>query len=238
VLTVGDTGPGEDEGQTQGVFSVFGSVFGRIGQFLNLTTWYLMKDRSGKVGANGCAEAVRAVRAAAPAIKVHLVGHSLGGRLMASCAKTLAEEGTHKVDSLALLQAAFSHFGLSTSRKDNRPGFFRAVIDKKVVRGPLIATYSAKDTVVGKAYAIMSRLANDNVRAIGDENDEFGGIGRNGAQNAQNSIVEPLHEAGTKYSFSPDTIINLDGSKELIMSHGDVRNANVTYAFASAVNRT
>jgi hypothetical protein len=238
VLTVGDTGFGDDDGQTEGVLSVFGSVFGRIGQFLNLTTWYLMKDRSGKVGANGCSEAVRAVKAAAPATKVHLVGHSLGGRLMASCAKTLAEQGTLRLDSLTLLQAAFSHYGLSTTRKDNKPGFFRAVMDKKVVRGPLIATYSAKDTVVGKAYAIMSRLANDNVKAIGDENDEFGGIGRNGAQNAAQSVVEPLHQAGAAYAFAPDVIINLDGSKNLITDHGDVRNANVTYAFASAVGRT
>lgn len=238
ILTVGSTGLDDDEGKTQGVFSVFGSVFGRIGQFLNLTTWYQMKDRSGKVGAKGCAEAVRAVRAAAPAIRIHLVGHSLGGRLMAACAKALAEEGTHRVDSLTLLQAAFSHYGLSQTRKDNKPGFFRAVIDRKVVRGPLIATYSSKDTVVGHAYAIMSRLAGDNVKAIGDENDEFGGIGRNGSQNAQGSIVEPLHQAGSKYSFAPDTIINLDGSKELIINHGDVRNANVTYAFASAVEQT
>ena len=111
-------------------------------------------------------------------------------------------------------------------------------MDRKVVRGPLIATFSAKDTVVGKAYAIMSRLANDNVKAIGDENDEFGGIGRNGSQNAQQSVVEPLHQAGTAYAFSPGVIINLDGSKGLITSHGDVKNANVAYAFASAVART
>jgi hypothetical protein len=112
------------------------------------------------------------------------------------------------------------------------------VIDSKVVRGPLVATYSAQDTVVGKAYAIASRLANDNTRAIGDENDEFGGIGRNGSQNAPDSVVEPLHQAGASYSFSSGRIINLDGSRGLITSHGDVRNPNVTYAFASAVART
>ena len=237
VLTVADTGSVDDEGQTEGIFSVFGSVFGRIGQLLNLTTWYRMKDRSGKVGATGCAEAVRAVRAAVPAIKVHLVGHSLGGRLMTSCAKTLAEEGAQTLSSLTLLQAAFSHYGLSSTRQ-GKPGFFRAVIDKKVVRGPLIATFSAKDTVIGNAYAITSRLANDNVKAIGDANDEFGGIGRNGSQNAPQSISEPLHLAGASYAFAPGVIINLDGSEGLITSHGDVRSPNVTYAFASAVNQT
>jgi len=237
VLTVDSAAMPDDDGQTAGVFSVFGSIFGRIGQFLNLTTWYLMKDRCGKVGANGGADAVRAVRAAVPGIKVHLVGHSLGGRLMASCARALAEDGKHQVDSLMLLQAAFSHYGLSRT-PTNKPGFFRAVMDRKVVRGPLIATYSAKDTVVGNAYAIMSRLANDNVKAIGDENDEFGGIGRNGAQNAEHSLVEPLHQAGAAYAFQPDVITNLDGSKGLITNHGDVRNADVTYAFASAVGLT
>ena len=245
VRPVGSAGPGAgdgDDGGAEGIRSFFGSIFGRVGQFLNLTTWYLMKDRSGKVGAAGCADAVRAVRRAAtsaePALKVHLVGHSLGGRLMASCAKALAEEGMHKIDSLTLLQAAFSHYGLSSTRRENTPGFFRPVIDMHVVTGPLIATYSAADTVVGKAYAIMSRLANDNVKAIGDENDEFGGIGRNGAQNAPHAIVEPLHRAGSPYDFRPNVIINLDGSADLITSHGDVRGPHVTYAFASAVART
>jgi pimeloyl-ACP methyl ester carboxylesterase len=216
---------------------VVGSIFGGIGQFLNLTTWYQMKDRAGKVGDNGVSAAVRAVRAAAPAAKIHLVGHSLGARVMAGCAKALADEGVHNVDSLTLLQAAFSHYGLSSTRK-NKPGFFRAVIDKRVVRGPLVSTYSAEDPVVGLAYAIASRLANDNTRAVGDENDEFGGLGRNGAQNAEQSIVEPLHQAGHAYAFVADKIINLNGSGGLITSHGDVRNANVTYAFASAVAKT
>ena len=195
-----------------------------------------MKSRAGKAGAGAAAATVAAVADARPATRIHLVGHSLGGRLMAACAKGLAERG-RKVDSLTLLQAAFSHYGLSRTR-DNQPGFFRPVIDKKVVKGPLISTFSASDSVVGNAYAIASRLANDNTQAIGDANDEFGGIGRNGAQNASNSTVERLHTAGQTYSFSPDRIINLDGSGGLITDHSDVKNANVTYAFAAAVART
>ncbi|MDP1804563.1 MAG: alpha/beta hydrolase, partial [Acidimicrobiales bacterium] len=71
----------DGEGEAQGLGSLFGSVFGRIGQFLNPTTWYLMKSRSGTVGSNGVAPAVRALKAAAPSIRIHLVGHSLGGYL-------------------------------------------------------------------------------------------------------------------------------------------------------------
>ena len=40
-----------------------------------------MKDRSGKVGATGVAAAVRALHARGPAIRIHLVGHSLEGLL-------------------------------------------------------------------------------------------------------------------------------------------------------------
>ena len=54
------------------------------------------------------------------------------------------------------------------------------MIAKQVVKGPFVSTFSAQDTVVGKAYSIMSRLAGDNTREIGDASDEFGGIGRNG----------------------------------------------------------
>jgi hypothetical protein len=228
--------PGGD-GETQGIGSFFGSIFGRIGQFLNLTTWYMMKNRSGVVGANGVAKTVRDLKAKRPDLKVHLVGHSLGGRLMASCAKSLADPKLQP-DSLTLLEAAFSHYGFSPDAGGGTPGFFRAVVQEKVVRGPLVATFSKLDTVVGKVYAVASRLAGDNVKAIGDANDPFGGIGRNGTQKTQEALVDKLHIAGQAYDFASGKVINLDGSDNLITNHGDVTNANVTYAFASVMTKT
>ena len=56
------------------------------------------------------------------------------------------------------------------------------MIVQQIVKGPFVSTFSAQDTVVGKAYSVMSRLAGDNTREIGDARDEFGGIGRNGPQ--------------------------------------------------------
>lgn len=229
-------GPGQT-GTTQGLGSMFGSVFGRIGQFLNLTTWYVMKNRAGVVGAKGVAQAVRDLKTANPAVKIHLVGHSLGGRLMAGCAKSLAQTNSH-VESLTLLEAAFSHYGFSPNNGKGQAGFFRDVIDKKVVTGPLIATYSAQDQVVGTVYAVASRLASDSVEAIGDANDPYGGIGRNGAQKTAESTAGALHAVGTPYQFQIPKINCLDGSGGLIKDHGDVANAFVTYAFASVVSNT
>lgn len=224
---------------TRGMGDVIGSVTGAAGQFLNLALWYVMKDRSGTVGANGVASAVRTVTKRCAGIRVHLVGHSLGGRLMASCAKALCSSPACQPASVTLLEAAFSHYGFSPDNGHGTAGFFRKVIDDRLVDGPFLSTFSAQDTTVGKAYAISSRLARDNSKAIGDASDEFGGIGRNGALKTKEVTNAPLHAAGTSYGpFPKGVIVNLDGSGGLIQNHSDVTNEAVTYAFASAVART
>ena len=230
---------GEAEGGAEGLGSFFVSIFGRVGQFLNLALWYVMKNRSGVVGANGVAQGIRGFKAALPNVKVHLVGHSLGGRLMASCAKALTVAPAVQPDSLTLLEAAFSHYGFSPDNGEGQPGFFRDVVASKVVKGPLVATFSMQDTVVGTVYAIASRLAGDNVKAIGDAGDPFGGIGRNGAQKTAEAVFSPLLKSGTgAYRFAAGKVACLDGSGGLITDHGDVTNPNVTYAFASALAQT
>jgi hypothetical protein len=236
-LSIDDGMGGGGTGGTQSMVSAFGSVFGRIGQFLNLTTWYVMKNRSGVVGGAGVAQMVRDLKTASSTTKIQLVGHSLGGRLMAGCVKSLAQTNNH-VESLSLLEAAFSHYGFSANNGRGQTGFFRAAIDKQVVTGPLIATFSAQDTVVGMVYAVASRLASDSSQAIGDASDPFGGIGRNGAQQTTEAMSGPLHAVGTVYQFQPAKIECLDGSGGLIKDHGDVTNPFVTYAVASAISET
>lgn len=223
---------------TRGLGDLFGRIAGGVGRFLNLTTWYVMKERSGAVGASGVATVVRQVADANPAIRTHLVGHSLGGRLMAACAMALGAEPRFQPDSLYLLEAAFSHYGFSVDNGKGTRGFFRDVLDLGVVKGLFLSTFSEQDTVVGRAYSIMSRLAGDSSREIGDARDEFGGIGRNGPLRTDEVRTEKMHLPGTPYEFEPGVINNLDGSGGLVKDHGDVTSDAVTYAFASAVART
>jgi hypothetical protein len=223
---------------TRGIGDVAGRIAGGVGQFLNLTTWYVMKERSGTVGATGVAKAVRALRASNPNLRLHVVGHSLGGRLAAACAKALAEAPMVRLDSLMLLEAAFSHYGFSSNNGRGTAGFFRNVIVQQAVKGPFVSTFSAQDTVVGKAYSVMSRLAGDNTREIGDARDEFGGLGRNGPLRTSEVATTRLNSAGTPYDFKDRVINNLDGSGGLIKDHSDVTNDAITYAFASAIART
>jgi len=223
---------------TRGIGDMLGNVAGGLGQFLNLTTWYVMKDRSGIVGSVGVARAVREFHAACPRVRIHLVGHSLGGRLMAACVKALGEAPTLHVDSLMLLEAAFSHFGFSADNGQGEPGFFRDVIVKQVVKGPFVSTFSTEDTVVGRAYAVMSRLARDNTRELGDKLDKFGGIGRNGPLETSEVASTAFRKPGMAYKFKKGVINNLDGSGGFIKDHSDVTNDAVTYAFASALTHT
>ncbi len=230
--------PVDGDGSTQGFGSFFGKIFGAVGTLANVTTWYVMKNRSGVVGANGVADAVRSIKTLPNSPRVHLVGHSLGGRLMASCAKALASP-LLQPDSLTLLEAAFSHYGLSAKGPNNDEGFFRPVIANKVVKGPIVATYSSKDIVVGLTYAVASRLARDNTKAVGDANDQYGGIGRNGAQNLDVGVSDTLHASGTPYTDIPlGKVVSYNGSDGLINNHSDITNPAVTYLFASALTRT
>ncbi|WP_411280930.1 hypothetical protein [Gemmatimonas sp.] len=233
-----DSSGGDGGGAPLFIGGALKSIAGRIGQVLNLTTWYMMKNRSGTVGANGVAAAVRALKVRHPALRVHLIGHSLGGRCMAACAKALCADPVVQPDSLSLLEAAFSHYGLSQDNGHGDRGFFREVIEHHIVKGPFISTYSYQDTVVGTAYAISSRLAGDNVKAVGDKHDQYGGIGRNGTQRTSESTTQLLGSVGTRYSYVPRVVNNLDGSGGRIKDHGDVTNPEVTYAVACAVAET
>ncbi len=231
-----------------GAQSFFGNVFGFVPKFLNLTTFLLMFHRCGTVGEKGISAAVRRIRALAPNVRIHLVGHSLGGRAVTACAKGLLTAPAMNVDSMTLLEAAYSHFGLSqggtTSGGVKHPrGHYRDVIEKAVVKGPILATHSQHDSVVGFAYTAMAAVSLNNARAIGDENSPFGGIGRNGVLDTAETVKQPLNLPGVAYTFSKGKIHNLDGSravdgKPLIGSHGDVTNPAITWAFASLVAGT
>jgi hypothetical protein len=218
--------------------SIFGKVFGFVPKFVNLTTFLPMFERCGTIGEVGLTRIVRDAKKARPTLRIHLVGHSLGGRAVTACAKGLLANPTIDVESMLLLQAAYSHFGLSPGKGGRKRGFFRDIIEKQVVKQPILATHSRHDSVVGFAYTSMAALSLNNSKAIGDENSRFGGVGRNGVLDTPETAGLDLKLAGEPYPFVPGKLYNLDGSRavngvNLIKDHGDVRNKHITWAFAS-----
>jgi hypothetical protein len=241
VMALGPDPGGADAGQVQFLGGLVRSVAGRLGQVANLALFTRMKGRAGVVGATGLAAALRALAARPSAPRLHLAGHSLGARLVTAAAKALALPPTGQVASLTLLQAAFSHFGFSPDNGRGQVGFFRPVLDARVVRGPILATWSRSDLVVGIAYALSARLAGQNVQDIGDADSPFGGLGRNGTQRTPESTSAGLRAAGEAYpAFAAGAVTNLDGSEGRagrITSHADVGNAAVTNALAAVLQQ-
>jgi hypothetical protein len=203
---------------------------------LNYVTYYQMKDRAGSVGRNGVNQAIQKVRSELPNVRIHLVGHSFGGRVVTAAATSPVASPKGLIDSLSLLQAAFSHYAFSQRFDESgKPGFFRNLIDEARVSGPTIITHTRADDAVGLAYAVASRAMHQIAAALGDKNDPYGGLGSNGAQKTTEAREAKLPKAGAPFEqpLAKGTMTNLlaDG---LIANHSDVTNPNAAYAVLSA----
>jgi hypothetical protein len=206
-----------------------------IRRLLNITTYYQMKERAGIVGTNGVAGIIEKIRQRTPQIRLHLVGHSFGGRVVTAATDSVGS--ANKIDSLTLLQAAFSHNGLAAKFDGKSDGFFRKVVTGKKVRGPIIVTCTKNDQAVGIAYPLASRLGGQNAAAFGDENDPYGGIGRNGAVKTPEAIKGALLAANSAYAFAGGAIYNLNADA-FIGDHSDICRPQVAWALACSIAKT
>ncbi|HPV76067.1 MAG TPA: hypothetical protein PLX31_14280 [Gemmatimonadaceae bacterium] len=224
-------GAGTNAGQAA---NIFGSIMGGVRNALNMTTYYSMKERAGVVGADGLAPVVQRIQREFPGLKVHLAGHSFGGRVVTACANALPKGAANRVQSLFLMQAAFSHYGMAQKYDGTSNGLFRSVISDKKVAGPIYITYTAKDKAVGLAYPLASRLGGQVASAMGDENDKYGGIGRNGAQKTPEVTPHELLPTSQQYAFNAGGVYNLDANA-IITGHSDICRPEVAHALASAI---
>ena len=224
-------------GGAAGVGQFFSGIKSGASHLLNLTTYYQMKERSGVVGSTGVNRVLRSIRAQNPNIKLHLIGHSFGGRLVTAAAAGPEDQPPVKVDTLTLLQAAFSHYGFSERYDGTNNGFFRKVVAGKTVSGPTLITCTQNDMAVGKMYPLASLLAGQVAAALGDKNDKYGGIGRNGAQKTPEASDGTLLDLGSPYQFQAGKLHNLN-SDAIIKGHSDICHNEVVYAILNAVSTT
>lgn len=203
----------------------------------NLTTYWTMKERAGVVGRTGVAQSLAKAMAAVPNAKVHLIGHSFGGRLVTAVANALTG-GTagHRADTMTLLQAAYSHYGMAHDYQPNTDGMFRSVITGGKVKSEIQITHSKHDIAVGLAYPLASALS----RSIGAAAwvNPYGGMGGDGARSTPEAFDDTLHAAGTPYNAvqAPNIVRNLNGD-DFISGHGDIANDQTAYAALLAASR-
>lgn len=109
---------------------------------IRIASLYQMKDRAGTVGTNGVSALLSQLKAAAPLVPLHLVGHSFGAKVVMSA---LASYQGEKIESVLLLQPAISYLCMARALPDepDRHGAFRDVATN--VRQALMITYSGHD---------------------------------------------------------------------------------------------
>ena len=223
-------------GSAAGVGHFFSGISSAARNLLNYATYYVMKERAGTVGATGVAPLLGEVRAANPDLRLHLVGHSFGGRLVSAAALGAPGQPAVKVQTLSLLQAAFSHYGFAQHWEGTKDGFFRRVVTEGRVVGPTVISYTKNDTAVGIAYPIASLITGQVAAALGDKNDKYGGIGRNGAQKTPEAVDGVMLAAtGGSYSFIPGALYSLNADS-FIKNHSDIAHPQVARAVLAAID--
>lgn len=200
-----------------------------IARMLNQATYFTMKARAGRTG-----RALAGVLSTQvpPAVRIHLVGHSFGGRLVTAAA---ADDVCPPLRSLSLLQAAYSHNGLGTGFGDDRRivGAFRPMIDRRTVEGPILVTHTLNDRAVGLAYAIAS-AASGTIAAglginalLGGPDDPHGGMGANGARSMKpGETIDLVTQKGSVPALRTGVVNNVL-SDAIVSDHNDVENEHV-----------
>ncbi len=231
------TSPVAAGGAAAGIGDLLDRIDNGFENLLNLTSYYKMKTRAGKVGTEGVARLIDNIARAETVQHIHLVGHSFGARLMTAAAMAST---TKKLYSMTLLQAAFSHNGFSETDPIGKypTGYFRSVIESNRVSGPIVVTHSKHDRDVCKAYAIASRISGDIASDLGGKTDLYGGMGANGALRVGgaflNTAISSMGPVGKPYSFAAGRVHNLN-SNTYISDHGDVRNREVAWALGQVI---
>jgi hypothetical protein len=223
-------------GGAAGLGELFGGLLAGARNLLNYTTYYQMKERAGTIGRDGLNPQLRTLHKQFAQVKIHLIGHSFGGRLVTASAAGAGPQSSFGPASLTLLQAAFSHLGFAQDYDGKKSdGLFRRVMADRMVAGPVLVTCTSNDKAVGVMYAIASRLKNQVASGLGDKDDLYGGIGRNGAQTTPEASDATLLGVGGHYPFESGKLYNLNADT-VINNHSDICKKEVAYALLSAVS--
>jgi hypothetical protein len=96
--------------------------------------------------------------------------------------------------------------------------------------GPIVITHTKNDVAVGIAYPLASKIARDAAAGLGDKDDPYGGMGRNGAQHTPEvaDTETELRNSGA-YVFTRGKVFNLL-SDRFIKDHGDITGPQVVNA--------
>jgi hypothetical protein len=233
-------GSAPPESDVQGIGDFFGKVWNGAKDALRVGSYFQMKNRAGDIGRNGLGSFLVALHTAAPAVRVHLIGHSFGARLVAFSLAGIASPEQSPVASLTLVQGAFSHWSFSDGSTDiGIQGALSGFQNR--VKGPLCATYSTADWAVGNWYPKASFLSQQD-NQDSDGADRWGGMGADGYRGvAAHDFALPLtgqevFVAGEFHRADGNFVISDTSQSSFAGAHSDIQKPEVA-AFIVAAAR-
>ena len=202
---------------------------------LRTATVYKMKDRAGKVGARGVAPLLDDVLDAGDA-KIHLLGHSYGGKIVLSA--TAAATLSRQVESMLLLQPAVSHLCFAAQVSGtNRAGGYRDVLNR--VKKPILSTFSRHDFPLTKTFHLALRRKKDlgeaKIAAAGEPPSRYAALGGFGPRGCDEKLID-IKSLNQAYDLDANVPIYGLRGDEVIDGHGDISNAATWWALYSLVS--
>jgi hypothetical protein len=224
-----------------GIGDEFSGLVAGLKSGLRQLSFWTMKKRGRTVGEQGMHRFIASLQTSTDA-GIHLMGHSFGCVVVSSILG--GPNGNtplpKPVESVALVQGAVSHWSWADKIMDTEAkGYFNHILVSKAVKGPIIATISARDLAVGVIYPAAVGLVGD--VAFGDVSlPKYGGFGAFGVQGTSIAErIEMLDQNGV-YAFKPGRIYNIMSEKFIKKmdgasgAHSDIDGPEVAHAIWQA----
>ncbi|MEV5982138.1 hypothetical protein [Streptomyces sp. NPDC052114] len=143
---------------------------------------HVLRRRAALVGEWGLGPCLPAIVDGAD-VRLHLVGHGLGGRLAGFALRGLEAGGCAPVmlDSLTILQGELSHFAFADSLPQQVSGHGALWGFERLVRGPLICSFSHLDGHLGVLYPLSAQMIGDSAE-LATTGRKWGALGFDGIQ--------------------------------------------------------
>lgn len=204
-------GSAPPDSATQGIGDWFSHAVNGAKDAVRVLSYTIMKSRAGTIGRSGLGPLLESLHERSHSVRVHLIGHSFGARLVSFALPGISTSAKSPITSLLLLQGAFSHWSFAHAQDNpfGRAGALNAFADR--VHGPLVATFSVYDWAVGVWYPKASFLARQDSQA--KTAGRWDGMGADGYQAVNPREDRVMSDNATmNYGFTPNTFYRVNAS--------------------------
>lgn len=207
---------GDGGGGAAGLGDIAGRLWHGAKEALRQLSYWKMKNRAGVVGQRGLGPVIDQLHAELPDLRIHLVGHSFGARVVSYAIAGMTDVHPSPVKAVTLLQGAYSRFTF-TDRLPFRRGAGELAGLLSRIDGPLTVCFSSHDRALGTFYPLASAAAGEDAAGLDDPLFRWRAMGSHGAYD---SATQSLGATGTSYPFQPGQILNLNSSEVVAEDEG------------------